>query len=303
MSKLIRWFIATVIFVALIVWVEYEIGWTEVLSQWKKVSITTLVGLSLLTLLSYGLRGWRIFIIFGQAQQHRFRDYLRISLIHNAMNNFLPMRLGEASFPLLMKHHYQQSLVSSTVALLWIRLMDLHWLLMLLGAILCVYNPLLGGLILAGLLVSPFIAPQALKIAQGLVPASKREKVDNLLSGLPALQPMSIKLYSLTMLIWSVKLVALTLILLAFLPIPFYQALFGVISADLSSVLPIHGLAGSGTYEAAMLAALLPFSIESDAILLAAVNVHIYLLLVTLFSILPAMLIRHQQQSSEISSS
>jgi uncharacterized membrane protein YbhN (UPF0104 family) len=58
-----------------------------------------------------------------------------------------------------------------------------------------------------------------------------------------------------------------------------------VISADLSSVLPIHGVAGTGTYEAAMIAGMAPFINYSEDLLLATINVHIYLLLSTLISI------------------
>ncbi len=296
MKKRLRWCLATVIFVALLGWVEYDLGWGNVFQQWQQVSPQQLLLLTLLTLISYVLRAWRIFIIFGQPQQHRFRDYLRISLLHNALNNFLPMRLGEASFPLLMKHHYQQSIVSSSIALLWIRLMDLHWLLLLLGGILCTYAQFLGAGLIIALIASPLFLPPILTLGKQTLPHKQQQKIENLLASTPELLPLSPRLYGLTMLIWSVKLAALAFILIIFLPIPFTQALLGVITADLSSVLPIHGLAGSGTYEAAMLAALLPFGIDQSLILMAAVNVHIYLLLVTLFSVVPALLIRHQSE-------
>lgn len=296
MKKRLRWCLATVIFVALLGWVEYDLGWGNVFQQWQQASPQQLLLLTLLTLISYVLRAWRIFIIFGQPQQHRFRDYLRISLLHNALNNFLPMRLGEASFPLLMKHHYQQPIVSSSIALLWIRLMDLHWLLLLLGGILCTYAQFLGAGLIIALIVSPLFLPPILTLGKQTLPHKQQKKIENLLASTPELLPLSPRLYGLTMLIWSVKLAALAFILIIFLPIPFTQALLGVITADLSSVLPIHGLAGSGTYEAAMLAALLPFGIDQSLILMAAVNVHIYLLLVTLFSVVPALLIRHQSE-------
>lgn len=297
MSKTIRWSLAILIFLGLVYWVEKDIGWIQVLKAWQQVPTSTLIGLTLLTLLSYGLRAWRVFIIFGQQAGHPFPQYLRISLLHNALNNFLPMRLGEASFPLLMRHHFQQSLLSSTAALLWIRLMDLHWLLVLLAAILFFHSPLLAGLLLLGLAISPWLLPKFFAFAHGLLSGNKQAKIDSLKDSLPAIKPLSLRLYGLTMLIWSVKLLALALIMLAFIELPFYQALFAVISADLSSVLPIHGLAGSGTYEAAMLAATLPFGIDKDQVLIAAVNVHIYLLLVTLFSVIPALLIKTQRTS------
>jgi len=43
-------------------------------------------------------------------------------------------------------------------------------------------------------------------------------------------------------------------------------------------VLPVHGLAGAGTYEAGVVAALLPFGVAPAAALAGAVNLHLFLL-------------------------
>ncbi|MGB2680474.1 MAG: UPF0104 family protein, partial [Candidatus Competibacter sp.] len=47
---------------------------------------------------------------------------------------------------------------------------------------------------------------------------------------------------------------------------------------DLTSVLPVHGIAGAGTYEAGVVAALIPFGIEAKVALAAAVNLHLFVL-------------------------
>jgi uncharacterized membrane protein YbhN (UPF0104 family) len=52
--------------------------------------------------------------------------------------------------------------------------------------------------------------------------------------------------------------------------------------AELSSVLPFHGIAGSGSYELAVVAALLPAGIDASRALAGAVNLHLFLLGVTL---------------------
>ena len=101
-----------------------------------------------------------------------------------------------------------------------------------------------------------------------------------------------------TLIIWIVKLVALTLVLKAFLSIDFISAWVAVTTADLSGVLPIHGIAGSGTYEAAMLAALIPLGFGVEAALSAAINLHIYLLGVSALSVPLALLIPTQRQTS-----
>jgi uncharacterized membrane protein YbhN (UPF0104 family) len=63
-----------------------------------------------------------------------------------------------------------------------------------------------------------------------------------------------------------------------FLPLDIWQLLTGVMGAELSSVLPFHGIAGSGSYELAAVAALMPLGIEPKLALAGAVNLHLFLL-------------------------
>ena len=67
-------------------------------------------------------------------------------------------------------------------------------------------------------------------------------------------------------------------ILRTFSPMPFSYALLGSATGELSSVLPFHGIAGAGTYEAGVLAGLVPLGVEMEAALKAAVNLHLFVL-------------------------
>ena len=98
-------------------------------NTWQQVSFLSLVLLTGLTLISYLLRAYRIYYYFS-APPSSFLTYLRIHLLHNSLNNFLPMRLGEASFPLLMKRYLNVSYIDSSSKLILLRLLDLHWLLL-----------------------------------------------------------------------------------------------------------------------------------------------------------------------------
>lgn len=82
-----------------------------------------------------------------------------------------------------------------------------------------------------------------------------------------------------TALIWMAKFLAFALVLGHFLPAELWQVLVGVMGAELSSVLPFHGIAGSGTCE---LAVLLPLGVEAATALAGAVNLHLFLLGMTL---------------------
>jgi uncharacterized membrane protein YbhN (UPF0104 family) len=298
MSKTLRWFIATTLFLALAIGVELTIGWRSILEDWQTLSITNLLFLTLLTFISYLLRAERVFNYFA-SESHSRVSYIKISFLHNALNNFLPMRLGEAAFPLLMKREFSESMLTTSAGLLVIRLMDLHVLLLLASLALFSVTPLLGGIACAALILLPLLMRVGGESLIRLFP----NKIKNLLNKVEHLWPKDYRLlgqtYLMTLLIWIVKLVALILILMSFLNIDFFNGALAVILADISGVLPIHGLAGSGTYEAAMLAALYPMGFETIEAVKAAINVHIYLLGASLLSVPIALLLpSHSRKTS-----
>ena len=63
-----------------------------------------------------------------------------------------------------------------------------------------------------------------------------------------------------------------------FLGLSYSQSWMGATTGELSSVLPIHGVAGAGTYEAGVLAGLLPWGVDHAEALAAAVNLHLFVL-------------------------
>lgn len=297
MSKTLRWFIATSLFLALAIGVELTIGWGSILEDWQNLSITNLLLLTLLTFISYLLRAERVFNYFA-SESHSRVSYIKISFLHNALNNFLPMRLGEAAFPLLMKREFSESMLTTSAGLLVIRLMDLHVLLLLASLALVSVSPLLGGIFFIALILLPPLLRAGGETLFSLFP----EKIRNTLNKIEHLWPTDHRLigrtYLMTLLIWFVKLAALILILMSFLSIDFFNGALAVILADISGVLPIHGLAGSGTYEATMLAALYPMGFETVEAIKAAINVHIYLLGASLLSVPIALLLPSSQQRS-----
>ncbi|HHM05194.1 MAG TPA: UPF0104 family protein, partial [Gammaproteobacteria bacterium] len=91
---------------------------------------------------------------------------------------------------------------------------------------------------------------------------------------------------------WLVKLAAFAWVLTLFAPVPAAPALLGVIAGDLTSVLPVHGVAGAGTYEAGVVAALLPLGLDAGAALRGAVNLHLFILASTVLGGAASLLIR-----------
>ena len=85
-----------------------------------------------------------------------------------------------------------------------------------------------------------------------------------------------------TLINWAVKLGVFAWILMMFIDIPLAAAWTGAITGDLTSVLPIHGLAGAGTFEAGVVTGLMPYRVSASAALQAAINLHIFVLATTL---------------------
>ncbi len=120
------WLIGGAILALLLLWVHFSVGWKALLQPWQSIAFSSLLGLLLLSFTSYLLRAIRIQVYFPDLLRGRFLTTLRLSILHNFANNLLPMRAGEAAFPLLMKRHFGATLTDSAFSLIWIRLFDLH---------------------------------------------------------------------------------------------------------------------------------------------------------------------------------
>ena len=87
-----------------------------------------------------------------------------------------------------------------------------------------------------------------------------------------------IRTWVLTFLNWGVKLVAYGFILSRLGGFSAGAGILGSITGELSSVLPLHGLAGAGTYEAGVMLGLAPLGIPLEAAARGAVNLHLFVL-------------------------
>jgi len=86
------------------------------------------------------------------------------------------------------------------------------------------------------------------------------------------------RLYLWTLLTWATKLTAFALVLSHFVDAALWQCLSGVVGAELSSVLPFHGIAGAGSYELTGVAAMVSLGVSVEDALAGAVNLHLFLL-------------------------
>lgn len=277
------WFIGALLLAGLVVGVNHWIGWGALLAPWRQLDFAHLLGLVGLSTLSYLLRAVRVYDYFRPRVDGRFLNVLRLSVLHNAANNLLPMRAGEMVFPWLMGRYFGEGFGKALASLVWIRLLDLHFLGLIGLLVLYLRDPCLvwpmAAVLWAGLVV-------VLDRVALLIPARAHGLLGRLRGSLtgaaPASRRLTLRLYFWTLLSWSTKFVAFALVMWHFLPLDVWRVLLGVLGAELSSVLPFHGIAGSGSYELAAVAALLPLGVDADAAFAAAVNLHLFVLGVTL---------------------
>jgi uncharacterized membrane protein YbhN (UPF0104 family) len=276
--------LAVIILVAFVAFVEIYFGWWRLLAPWRDISAMAILAAVALTFLTYWLRALRVYDYYRLEMHGRFLACVRLTLLHNLLNNLMPMRTGELSFPVLMARDFRVPPTHSVPVLLWFRLMDLHTL--ALFALLTLGGHLLGWV--PAVLLS-VIWLLLLPVAQRLAPGLRdtlgdpdggrgRRLLYRAFDALPGAPAAFWRAWAWTFANWLLKLAVFVWVLGLFLEAPVAAGWLAVIAGDLTSVLPVHGVAGAGTYEAGVVAALLPFGVSGEAALTAAVNLHLFVL-------------------------
>jgi hypothetical protein len=126
-----RLFPSLAVVVLFVILAEKLVGWNALVAPWLSLGHPlALLAPILLIAASYLVRTLRVYRYFGF--HHGFPAMLRLLLQHNALVVLLPLRTGELAFPVLMRRFFQMPMQQSVPALLWLRLIDLHTLVLLL---------------------------------------------------------------------------------------------------------------------------------------------------------------------------
>ena len=267
---------------AFLLGVEYWLGWKSILQPWFSLSWQQFLVAFILILISYILRAWRLYDYFPAVQGQPIPT-LRLTLLHNLFNNLLPARTGELSFPMLMKRYFGLGYAHSLSGLLWFRLLDLHTILSFALYPLLIVTPfkrLAIPIMLLWMLIPPLVYLLRNRVELWFVGKIGKlsELAQQTLYGLPDNAWSFWKSWGFTWLNWLVKLATLAWVLGQFVDGVSWNVLVtAVVAGELTSVLPFHAPAGVGTYEAGIIAALLPF-MGADMATRAAINVHLFVL-------------------------
>lgn len=285
LARGLRWVLALAMLAALVGWVQHEVGWGNLLRPWRAFPLHELGLLVALTALSYLTRALRLHELYRHRLQAPFLLFLRVNVLHTTLLNLLPMRAGEVAFPVMMKRHFGEGYVSSVANLLWLRVADL-WVLLWLGALtFAIYaSPWLWAAVAVGLL--PPLALQPLRGALMRRTAGNPGRLARtlwiLVEGLPSGYVRYLRLLWWTLATWTLKLAAFVSVAGFFVEAAPAALVPGIIAAEISNALPIQGVAGFGNYELAMVLGGAWTRLPTEALLSAAVNLHLFILASTL---------------------
>lgn len=284
-NRQLKWLLALAMLAGLAWWVGETVGWAELLRPWRDIPPGELVLLVILTALSYLTRALRLYDLYSPRLAGPFRLYLRINVLHTTVLNLLPMRMGEAAFPLMMKRYFGERYASSVANLLWLRVADL-WVLVWLGMLVFAVRGTawLWLPVLAGALMPLLLQPLRKYILHATVASERRTArlLRILVEGLPGHFSRYLRLLFWTVLTWGLKLAAFASVAAFFIDGPVTTLIPGIIAAEISNALPVQGVAGFGNYEVAMVLGGAWSSLPVQALLVAALNLHLFILACTL---------------------
>ncbi|OCP00821.1 MULTISPECIES: lysylphosphatidylglycerol synthase domain-containing protein [unclassified Ensifer] len=268
--------------------VEWFWGWPALLAQWSEIGLGAAFSALVLLIATYFVRCYRIYDYFPNETTGRFLPLFRVTQVHNLLNIMLPFRAGETSFPLLMRSEFSVPLARGTAALLVMRLLDLHALLVVAAIGLVIGH---GSAALWGLWLAAFVSPllffllkdHAVALSRRLLPVKLDALVDELEAGLPLNAPAFLRAWGMTILNWAVKVIVLAWVLAVMGVAPLAACFGGALGGELSSVLPMHAPAGVGTYPAAIAAGAISFGAPAgraglEQLATAGVNAHLLII-------------------------
>lgn len=290
--------LAALIFIAFAAFVEFYVGWGKLLSPWLQLPWSGIAAAVFLLMTSYWLRAMRLYDYFRADMRGHFGACLKLMLLHNLFNNLLPMRSGEITFPVLMSRYFGVPALRSVPVLLWFRLLDFHTLaaFALIAALGVFEQHVAVGAALALWLPLPWMAFVVSGRGAQWLPRLFRGRLlawtQSAATSLPQTAAVFWRAWAWTLINWAVKLGVFVWVLGLFVDVPLAAAWLGAVTGDFSSVLPIHGIAGAGTYEAGVVAGLLLFEVDGEQALQGAVNLHLFILGSTLIGGILSLLLR-----------
>ncbi|MEZ0323998.1 MAG: lysylphosphatidylglycerol synthase transmembrane domain-containing protein [Hydrogenothermaceae bacterium] len=266
-KKSIQLFVSLIVTGIFLYLFEIYVGFEKFILLFKSLSLIHLVIGIVLYTFSYIIRSIRWSLTLDIKE---FGKLFKITVFNTFFNIILPFRVGEISFFYMLKKE-GISLTQTTMSFITTRIFDG---LSLIGFFSLFYFLYKSNLILGVLtfFISPFIfIPISL-----LIKKIKHQEIVNYHSKLEVKNLLNIYILSVLTLIF--KFSAFYFVLPPDIKLSISEAFLAFSAGDLTTVLPIHGIAGIGTYESGYAGSLLVLGVSRDIALLSALFTHTFIL-------------------------
>ncbi len=267
--KIFELFVSIAITIGFVYLFYAVIGFDKFVKFFKELSLFNIFTAFGLYIFSYLTRTYRWKIVLSIKD---FKKLFKITAFNTVFNIFLPFRTGEISFFYMLKKE-NISVSETTISFFTVRIFDA---ISLFTVFLASYLFLKGKVLLSTFIVilMPFVF-YFLKVVVNIVNVEKLKAFSRETLHLKNL----LILYALSLLTFISKFTGFYFVLPKNLNLSFIESFFASAAGDLTTVLPIHGLAGIGTYEGGFAGVLIFIGVDKETALLASVFVHIFILL------------------------
>lgn len=237
----------------------------------SRVPADTWAVASLAWVASLGLRALRLRREWSAGPRIGFVSSLRLVALHGAALTAMPVRLGEIGYVFLLYREWQVNLGRAVRSLIWSRWQDATVLLAIAAALL---PPIPAGgrwslalaILLTGVVILPALGPRL----WSHVPALRRWR------WAVAEHPADVAGWSLCLANWALRIGALWLLLSRLLPDAAALQPAVAVAVELSHILPVQGVGGLGSYEAAAWSAARLHGVDTGPVVVAALVLHLH---------------------------
>ncbi|WP_457621832.1 lysylphosphatidylglycerol synthase transmembrane domain-containing protein [Persephonella sp.] len=245
------------------------IGFEKLVYFLKQVSLLDLMLAFSLYLMSYITRTYRWKITLHIKD---FKKLFKITSFNTVFNIFLPFRTGELSFFYMLKKE-NVPFKDSAISFFTVRFFDAVSLFTVFASSFLLYK---GFVVFSALLV--LVMPFSFYLLKFLAGYIKIEKLQSFNRDVLTFKNI-LALYALSILTFVFKFSGFYFVIPHGIEISFIENFFAAAAGDFTTILPIHGVAGIGTYEGGYAGILYISGLDKDTALLSSVFVHIFILI------------------------
>ena len=245
------------------------VGFDKLIKFFTELSFINIIFAFFLYVLSYITRTirWQITLSIKG-----FWKLFKITSFNTVFNIFLPFRTGELSFFYMLKKE-NIPVSESALSFFSVRAFDGIALITVFLVSYLIYS----GYFLLSILVF-ILMPFSFYVFKGILSFIKKDKIKNFKENVLTIKNI-FSLYLLSIFTFIFKFTGFYLVLPPSINLSYIEAFIASSAGDLTTILPIHGLAGIGTYEGGYAGILILMGIDKESALIASVFVHIFILL------------------------